>query len=204
MLSLNRLFIVALLLSTQRLALHAETPEMWVVPLEHKIPSRTPDGHEITSLGFVVRIRGAGDYKMINFLSVVRIKIVNSSGKPLLEHIEGNVRLPIHSDVSPLATNELAERVYTIRYLTAAEMRQLFNSSEFRGDALVFSDGDGNAQYFEDVTMGKFKVEVLFSDPIYPSYSPRGKFEHDYGQDDFFRGPVKMSFEIEVGDIEKQ
>jgi hypothetical protein len=182
-------FIAVLLFSSQKFVLHAESPEMWVVPLEHRIPSKTPDGHQVTSLGFVVRFRGAGDYKAVDFFNSISIRILASSGKALEDDYSGNLSLPTYKDVRPLKPNEIAQKAYVLL---------------LREHTLVFIDLDGIVHHFQAVTNGKYRVVVTYDDTLENRMENVPEFEDHYDVGDqtfFFRGPVTKSFQIVVGVI---
>jgi len=164
---------------------------MWVVPLENRIPSKTPDGHQVTSLGFVVRFRGAGEYKAINFFDNVTIQVFTSSGRALPDLMHGSLGLPAVKDVRPLAGNAIAQRAYEIL---------------LEDHTLTFFDLDGNVHHFRGVVKGRYRVAVTFADPLKDRWKIETEFEERWGLDEgfFYRGPATRSFEIEIGDIGKK
>lgn len=116
--------------------------------------------------------------------------MINSSGKPIVDLYEGSSALPVDKDVRPLTPNEVEQKSYN-----------LF----LRGDTLVFFGLDGNTNRFQGVTKGRFKVEVNFDDIVKHRTKLQAECENKYdtgAPDFFFRGPVKMSFGIKVGDTD--
>lgn len=194
MLFLKHLLIGALLFCSHRLVLRAESPEMWVVPLEHKIPTRTPNGHIIRSLTFVLRIRGGEDgnsFKVINLYSTITFKLFDAANRPIEDNWTRDTTLdPAITDLIILQANRTANRCYSV-YLM--------------GDALIIPDQIGGRHEFKNIHGGKLRLEITFDDTVMTSEAAkRFEFHHDTGAANmFFRGPKQCgAIEIEIEDNE--
>jgi len=172
--------------------LYCAEPELWVVPLEKKIPFSTPKGQMVNSLAFVLRVRGNGPYEAVNLYGAIKFRLYDSKGRAYITNYERIVSLPpTITDILPLKRDETSQRCY---------------SAWMRGDSLVVQDGTGGVYQFLGVKIGKARLEVIFD-----STGVRNKaildFERVYDggrEGGFYKGPMKCgSFVIDIRSIPK-
>lgn len=168
---------------------HAAPPEMWVVPLDHKIPSVSPAGRTNFQLGFVLRVCGTQKTEqMVALYQGIGVHLRDSSGKEIASDFVRN--------------NEFAPTLDDFVVVTSGKVRQRCYVITMQGGVLSISDGTGGVRTFK-VSPGKITAEVMFDARPLANYDYLAPFEEKYfGWDrrKVFRGPINCGkFEIEVG-----
>ena len=169
---------------------------MWVVPLDNHLPRKTPQGHLVTTMAFVLRV-GAGDgkHQAVNTYEALKPRLFDSSGHEYQADYSRNATVPpTDADIIGLFNNQTRERCYIIL---------------LEGRQLKVCDGTGGSYIFDVVKNGKVRLEIGFlSGERNPPDARLRKFEQRWGGDDesyFFRGPAKCgSFVIDIQSIEKK
>jgi hypothetical protein len=163
----------------------AAVPEMWVVPLDEKVPNVTPSGKVFRSVSFVVRFCCGGDKaESVIMYESVFVGILDVAGKPIEPTYERNTSfLPTHEDVFLLLPGIVYDKSY-----------EMF----FEEGRVLVPDGTGGVYSYEVPAVKVLEVSVLYDTTRRESDKSAREFEEQYG-DKIFKGSVECGrFKIKV------